>query len=428
MEKDLVKKILLEFEEKALPKIVERELELPNELFTSVIRKAVIITGPRRAGKTFYLYQISGRLKGKNILYFNFEDERVVRPTAEDLTLVLESYRELHPEAKMDELFVFLDEIENVDSWDKFVRRALDQGARVFITGSNSKLLAAEISTALRGRSVSFELHPFSFREFLKLNGITDRKDKILYGNSRFKALELLEEYMKWGGFPEVALVEDERLKVSILQEYLLTMMHKDIVERYKVDNLLALENLIKFLVSNISTQVSFNKIEGWMKSIGIPVSRTTLIEYANYLENALAFYFVDKFDYSLKKQSRNLPKVYVTDIGLHTANSFKTSPDFGKIAENVVRSHLKGTEIYYDANGYECDFLLKKGEKIYDAIQVCWKLDKETKPREVKGLVSAMKKYRLKKGKIINWDYKGNESVGGCKIEYITLLEFLLS
>jgi predicted AAA+ superfamily ATPase len=163
------------------------------------------------------------------------------------------------------------------------------------------------------------------------------------------------------------------------------------------------------------------------MKSMGITVSRTTLIEYSRYLENALAFYFVDKFDYSLKKQTRSLPKVYVADIGLHSANSFKTSQDFGKMVENVVRNHLRGSEIYYDANGHECDFLLKKGEKISDAIQVCWKLDKDTKQREVNGLVSAMKKYKLKKGKIINWDYKGTETVEGCKIEYTTLLEYLL-
>jgi len=413
-----------------LPKVIERDLVLPEELFTGIIRKAVIITGPRRAGKTYYLYQIATKLKGKNILYFNFEDERVIQPTTKDLTLLLETYQELHPSVKLEDMYVLLDEIEHIENWEKFVRRIIEARARVFITGSNSKLLAKEISTAMRGRSVSFRLNPLSFREFLKLNGINEDNNRILYGSERFKALELLEKYLKWGGFPEVTLAEDERLKTSVLQEYLLTMMHKDVIGRYKVDNVLALENLIKYMVSNISSQISFNKIEGWMDSIDITVSRTTLIEYSKYLENALAFSFVSKFDRSLKAQTRSLPKVYTTDTGLHTANSFKISHDLGRIAENAVYNHLAkdSKEIYYDSNGYECDFILKENYQVTEAIQVCWKINEETKPREIEGLASAMKKFKLKKGKIVNWDYKGMEEKDGCKIEYITLLEFLLS
>ncbi len=429
MEKELVKKILMEFEERKLPQAFERELKLPDEILNGKIRKAVIITGPRRAGKTYFLYQIASSLKSKNILYFNFEDERVVKPSVEDLTLVLESYQELHPESALESLNVFLDEVENVTDWERFVRRLLDRGARVFITGSNSKLLAAEISTALRGRSVSYKINPFSFCEFLKANGITETGDKLIHGNTRFKALTLLEKYLKWGGFPEVALVEDEQLKRQILQEYLLTMMHKDIIERYKVDNIPALENLIKFLISNITSQVSFNKIEQWMNSIGIIVSRTTLIEYSKYLENALAFSYTSKFEYSLKQQTRSLPKVYSTDTGLHTANSFKTTHDTGRIMENMVYCHIakKGWEIFYDSNGYECDFIIKQGEKITDLIQVCWKLDEETQPREIDGLTNAMKKFKLKKGKIISWNDKKTEEKDGLKIEYIPLMEFLL-
>jgi predicted AAA+ superfamily ATPase len=430
MKKDLIKKMLLEFEEDELPETFERELRLPEELFNGKIRKATIITGPRRAGKTYYLYGLAKKLKGKSILYFNFEDERVVEPTAEDLTLILESYNELHPDAKLHEMYIFLDEIENVDKWEKFVRRTLDARARVFITGSNSKLLGKEISTAMRGRSVTFRLDPLSFKEFLKIKGIEEETKNIIYGKIRFKAKRLLEEYLKWGGYPEISVVEDDRLKRSILQEYLLTMMHKDVEERYKVDNLPALENLIKYLVTNISTTISFNKIEDWMNSIGINVSRTTLIEYSKYLERAFAFSFVGKFDYSLKKQIRSLPKVYANDVGLHTANSFKFKTDIGRIAENIVYNHLVngGKEIYYDTNGYECDFVLKEGLKVKEAIQVCWKLDEENKKREVIGLVSAMKKFKLKKGKVVNWDHKASEEIEGLKIEYVPLMEFLIS
>ena len=282
----------------------------------------------------------------------------------------------------------------------------------------------------MRGRSVSFRLDPLSFREFLRIKGMDGETKSILYGKARFKAKKLLEEYLKWGGYPEIAIVEDERLKRSILQEYLLTMMHKDIEERYRVDNLPALENLIKYLVTNISTTVSFNRVEGWMDSVGIRVSRTTLIEYSKYLERAFAFSFVDKFDYSLKKQARSLPKAYANDVGLHTANSFKFKTDIGRLAENVVFNHLErqGKEIYYDTNGYECDFILKTGEQVTDAIQVCWKLDEENKKREVGGLVSAMKRFRLKKGRIVNSEVKGEEEIDGLKIEYIPLMEFLLA
>lgn len=428
MKQDLIKKILLEFEEGELPEVFERDLKLPKEVLGGRIRKAVIITGPRRAGKTYYLYHLASILKGKNILYFNFEDERVVQPTSEDLTLILESYFELHPETNLDSLYVFLDEVENIDNWEKFVRRILEKGARVFITGSNSKLLAGEISTALRGRSISFKIHPFSFKEFLKVKGIKDLKN-IVHGKGRFLALKILKEYLKWGGFPEIAFVKEERLKRAILQEYLLTMVHRDVEERYKIDNLIALENLIKFMITNISTPLSFNGIEKWMNSIGIRVSRATLIDYSRYLENAFAFSLINKFDYSVKRQTRSQPKAYASDVGLYTANSFKFSRDKGKIAENVVYNHLLTyeKEIYYDSNGYECDFILKKGEKVVDAIQVCWKIDETNKEREVRGLLASMKKFNLKKGKIVNLDHKNVEKIDGLTVEYIPLLEFLL-
>jgi len=429
MDKDLIKRMLVEFQKGRPLKTVERELKLPLELFSGNIRKAVIITGPRRAGKTYYLYQLAASLTGKNVLYFDFEDERIIKPKPEDLTLILECYFELYPETKIDGLFVFLDEVENVEGWEKFVHRILERGARVFITGSSSKLLAKEISTAMRGRSVSFRLDPLSFREFLRIKGVSTEPNAVIYGEARFKALKMLEEYMMWGGFPEIALVEEERLKKFILQEYLLTMMHRDVEERYKVENRGALENLIKFLVTNISTTVSFNQIEQWMNSIGIRVSRSTLIEYSGYLESAFSFSFADKFNYSVKKQLRSLPKVYASDVGLHTANAFKYSKDLGRIAENIVYNHLvnSGKDVYYDANGYECDFVVKQGERIVDAIQVCWKLDEENKAREIKGLVSSMKKFRLKEGIVVNSDQKKEEEVEGMKIKYVPMIEFLL-
>lgn len=429
MEKDMVKKILLEFEEGGLPELIQRELEIPAEILEGKISKAVIITGPRRAGKTYALYQIASSLKGKNMLYFDFEDERVVKPSVSDLTLILDSYLELHPDAGIGGLYVFLDEIENVDGWEKFVRRILDHGARVVITGSNSKLLAGEIATSLRGRSVSITVQPFSFREFLIARGVAEPRDRILYGKARYGALRLLEEYAKWGGFPEVALVDDEKLKMQILQEYLITMMYRDVVERYKVANLPALEHFIKYIVTNISKPLSFNSISEWMKASGVDVARGTLIEYAKYLQNAFSFYFVGRFDYSLKAQARSRKKVYAADVGMHTANAFKFSEDRGRIMENIVFMHLNGPgrTLYYDANGYECDFVIVERGAVSGVVQVCWKLDKDSKEREVKGLVSAMKKFKLKQGTLVSWDHSGEEKVDGMTIRFVPLLEFLL-
>jgi predicted AAA+ superfamily ATPase len=423
MNKDTIKKLIILSQEQKV-NLVERDLEIR---FAGRINT---IIGPRRAGKTFFIYQNMNQLRSENkdkIIYINFEDERLLPIGKEDLDLILESYYELYPENKGKKLYVFLDEIQEVPYWHLFVRRIYDQeNVEICVTGSSSKLLSKEIATQLRGRTLTYVIFPYSFREFLKAKGVIPERH-FEYKPLRYEVKKLLQEYIEFGGFPEVA-DKDELLKTKILQEYFDLIFYKDLVERYRIRNFDMVKEMMRYLVNNFSSYFSTNKYYKFLKSQGKRVGKNTLFTYLSCMADINFIFLVPKYG-KLKEQFANPKKVYVIDTGLINATAFKVSRDAGRLYENAVFIELKrrGKEVYYWKNKYECDFLVKEGERIKEVIQVCYDLTEENRDREINGITEAMEEFQLREGLIITGDSEGEEEITGRKISYKPLWKWLL-
>lgn len=422
MDKETIKRLIL-LAQKREVKLVERDIKIP---FSG---KISAIVGPRRAGKTYLMYQYINQLKDKDrIIYLNFEDERVLPIKKEDLDMILEAYYELYPENKDKKIYLFFDEIQAAPLWQFFVRRLHEQeNAEIWITGSSSKLLSTEIATQLRGRTLTYHVFPYSFKEFLKAKGVLLEKH-FEYGQKRFEIKKLLQEYIEFGGFPEIAN-RDNALKAKILQEYFDMIFYKDLVERYKIRNFGAVKEMIIYLVNNFASYFSLGKYHKMLKSQGKKISINTLSAYLSCITDINFIFLVPKYG-KLKEQFANPKKAYSIDTGLINAVAFKTSQDMGRLYENTVFVELKrlGLEVYYWKSRYECDFLIKEKERIAQAIQVCLKITPENKEREVGGLLEAMDAFNLKEGIIITEDNEAEEEIGGKKIKYVPLWKWLLN
>ena len=437
MNKTILKQTIKEFQEFRFPLIYPRDIKIPLDS-----KKIVAISGPRRSGKTFLLfYQIKKLLAQKvpreRILYINFDDPRLLPFSSKDMEDLLEAYFELYPSLKNKRNFAFFDEIQNVKNWERSIRRIYDsQNFRIFLTGSSSKFLTKEIASSLRGRAINYELLPFSFREILKVKGIEIKPDTF-YSKTRFTIKKLLSQYLKEGGFPEVVLEKNPDVKIRILKEYLETMFFRDLVERFNIKNQPVLREMIKYLTSNVASLFSLNAFWKWIKQT-YPVGKKTLINYTSALEEIGLFFLVRKFSFSLKEQVQSPRKSYIIDNGLRTAYGFKFSQDIGKVLENSVFLELKHRqakdplmEIFYwqDYQGKEVDFVIKKGRKIKELIQVCANLeDFKVKKREINSLLKAGKETKCKNFLIITEDYEKEEKIGNKKIKFIPLWKWLLS
>ncbi|MCD4798725.1 MAG: ATP-binding protein [Methanosarcinales archaeon] len=383
--KEMFKYIIKEFHEARLPELYERKLTIPET------QKVISLIGLRRAGKTFYFYQlinnlIEGSINPSQILYINFEDDRILPLNVKELNTILEAYYELYPENIDETLYLFFDEIQNIDNWELFIRRVHDRkNARIFITGSSSKLLSKEIATSLRGRTLSYYLFPLSFEEFLRFRQVTLNKD-FEYTDARFRVKKLFSEYLYGGGFPEVVL-EAEELRQDILRNYFEMFIYRDLVERFSIRNTSLLKSLVKFLITNIGTTFSVNSFYRTIRK-DMPVGKDTLMEYLSYLEDINLVYLVPIFSYSLKKQQVNPRKVYCIDNGLRNAVSFMFSKDEGRLAENLVFLELKrrNKEPYYWKNKGEVDFVIKDRDSSLTAINVSY--TDEIDERETKALL----------------------------------------
>lgn len=377
------KYVIKEFHEGTFPEVTPRDLCIPE------INKTISLVGSRRAGKTFYFYQVindllSEGLAKDRILYVNFEDDRLFPLKVEELSELLEAYYELYPENKDLQKYFFFDEIQNITNWEIFVRRIVDrENAKVYLTGSSSKLLSREIATSLRGRTLTFYLFPLSFKEFLRFKNVHPGKD-FAYSSSRFKIKKLFKEYLDFGGFPEV--VSSGTLKQAILSNYFEMLIYKDLIERFSIRNTMVLRSLTKFLITNISSAFSINSYYNSLKQ-ELKLSKVTIMEYLSYLTDINLIYLVPIFSYSLKVQQVNPSKVYCVDTGLRNAVAFRFSEDEGRLAENVVFIELKrrGYEVYYWKNTREVDFIVKDEKGDLTAINVSY-TDSINK-RELEGL-----------------------------------------
>ncbi|MCL4546519.1 MAG: ATP-binding protein [Deltaproteobacteria bacterium] len=451
--KDIFKKIILDFQEKKLSGIIPRKnvklYDIPDD-----INKIVSLIGIRRCGKTYILYEKILKLieekivNEKNIIYINFEDDRISPLELNDLNDLLESYYELYPLKKDETVYIFLDEIQNISGWEKFIRRIFDtENCRIYITGSSSKLLSKEISTSLRGRNLPFEIFPLSFKEFLTFKnystGSDINSDLFLYSSkSAAKIKYLLNEYLNRGGFPEVITYNDDNWRRTI-NDYIDLVLYKDIVERFNISNTYLMKYLIKYLLKNISSLISINKLYNDFKSFGFNISKNTVYEYISYLEDAYVIFSVPVFSNSFKEQQINPKKIYSVDIAFKKITDF--SFDIGRIYENIVFLELRRNfkDIFYvksenvktnrtyknkkykNKDNYEVDFYIPENKTL---INVCYDItEPDTFLREKGGLLSAMNALSVNEGYIINSEEERNIGIDGKTIRIIPLWKWLL-
>lgn len=394
-----------------------------NPLFN---RKEVLaITGVRRSGKTSLLYllikELLKNVENNQVLYVNLDD-----PTFKDTDLdkIYEAYEELM--IPTGTRYLFFDEIQNMQEWEKWVKKIYDslKNTKIVVSDSNSSLLKSEYSKYLVGRNLTFELFPLSFKEFIEFRGLdVSSEAKLISAKSKIK--HMLDEYLRYGGFPEVVFEENKDLKYIILKEYFNAILARDILTRYEIKERKKLEQLAIYLLTNISNMTSAKSVSSL---VGLNIR--TVQEYFNHLQDVYLLFFVNHYSYSLKVQYTYPRKAYCVDTGLRSAVSFRFSEDIGRLIENLVFLNLsdKGEIYYWKDTDSELDFVIKEGLKITQAIQVCYDIDDpKTKKRELKGLINGMKYFNLKSGTIITWEHEDSEKIDGKMIKYIPLWKWLL-
>ncbi|MEK6893683.1 MAG: ATP-binding protein [Nanoarchaeota archaeon] len=430
-----IREYLIDFQKKELPIMIERELKIDTS------KKIKSLIGPRRAGKTTFMYQkmhelIKAGVKKENIIYLNFEDTRLIEINFKEIREIIKIHWQIFPESTKKEIHVFIDEPQNIEYWENAVRSLHDDGFDIYLTGSSSKLLSREIATSLRGRTLSYLLLPFSFNEFLKMKKY---KDNINLLDSKEKSilLSLLEEYLEFGGFPEIILEQDKEKKLKIINEYFSLIVYRDIIERYKLKNTLLVKWIIKALSSSFSNEFSVNKLFLTLKSQGFRVSKNTLYSYVSILEDSLFSFMHPKFNYAIRNKKFSINKAYLCDTAF--VKLVENSRDIGRKMENMVFLQLerrKGslTTISYWKNtqGEEVDFVIKEGVNIKQLIQVSYNIsDSETKKREIRSLLRASKELKCNNLIVITWDYEKIEEISWFgikrKVHFVPVWKWLL-
>lgn len=410
---NIVRTILLEWLERPLPKPLKREQKITFPKIPRV-NKAQVVTGFRRVGKTYLLYDyirfLLSKLSRKEVVYINFEDERIL-PKTETVSQLIPQIQTVFGRKPA---YLFLDELQNIPNWSKWLRRILDQeDIKIVVTGSSSKMSSFEMPTELRGRFWETKVYPLTFKEFLRFKEEEINYAKISYlPNQHARFDYLFEEYLLYGGLPEVVLTPVEK-KLELLQNYFHTVVRKDIIERFNIRNETALHTLLKLLLN--STYITVSKLYNSLKSLGLSVGKTTVNEYLSHIESA---YFAKQlFFYSPSMRNRlQYPrKLYIIDNGFLTALSTKFSKNYGRLFENLVFWQLekKDKDLYYYQNVRkdEVGFVAMQDGKAKILYQACYDLsDIETKEREIKFLTRAGKRLHCKNLHLIVGRINGQE------------------
>ncbi len=426
--KETIKEIIVKNQNKDYTNIHKRDIIIP--LNTG---KIISITGVRRCGKTHLLFLairelLNSGINKQQIIFINFEDERL-NFSSDNLDLIIQSYRELFPDIKLNDVYFFFDEIQNTENWEKFVRRLYDTETKnIFITGSNSKMLSSDIASSLRGRNINIELFPLSLNEYLSFKNI---ETNFHLPENRAKIINELSNYLQQGGFPEII---NSKFSQKILQDYYYVMLYKDIIERYKIKNIPALKYFLNRIVLNISKPSSINKIYNELKSGGYKVSKDSMYLFAEYAEAIYFSFKLSKFDYSYIKQEKSEKKIYLIDNGLLNSLTYHFSENKGILLENAVYLYLRqkhGNNVFFYKEKPECDFIIRDKDKITELIQVSYQIeDNETLKREIKGIENAAEYFNLKEGKIITFDTEKEPLItnSGVNIHIIPVYKYFLA
>ena len=419
MEKNVLKEIIVEQQNglARVNKTVPREV-LPLVLTYVPISHAVIIAGIRRAGKSVLIQQIMPHIDG-GYYYFNFEDERLVNFTVADFNSLYEVFVELYGPRKT----FFFDEIQNVPGWERFVRRMQDSGHKFFITGSNATLLSRELGTKLTGRYVSVELYPFSFGEYLAFHDVAVAKGDVLKTPRRAMIKQLFNRFFTEGGMPEyVTSVTNEAL--SKVYE---SILYRDIITRYELKDERPMRELCLYLFSNIGALFSYSNLKNIL-GLG---SVNTIKSYLRYLENSFLFFGIRCYQPSVKKQIVTPKKIFCIDNAMARVAGFSFSENKGHFLENIVFLELQrqGRDIFYyrTHTGAEVDFIIRRGERVEQALQVTWSLAGTSRDREVTAMVAALEELSLGQGLILTDNEDEEIIVGNKKIIVQPVFRWLL-
>ncbi len=422
--KEIFKKLIVNSQERTFSSLIEREYTIPVD--TS---KIVSLIGVRRSGKTYMLYSIIEKLRlsvpKENIIYINFEDDRLFPIVLKDMDALVEAYYELYPDKREQKVYFFLDEVQNVEGWEKFVRRIYDTlDLQLFITGSSSKLLSSEIATSLRGRTIVYEIFPFSFKEYLGYKEI----EMNFYSSSSISYMQnAFNTYLEDGGFAET-FGQSVDVQKRILKDYLDLIVYKDIIERYAIKNHALLKHLIKYLFVNMGTLISFTKLYNEYKSLGYKLSKDTLYEYVSYLQEAYTLFTTPIYRNSVKEEQRHPKKLYAIDNGFKKLFDASLSKDYSKLYENMAFLHLRRQtqEVYYFKVKQEVDLYANIDGGLL--VNVSYDIESQsTLEREINALQEGMAYFNLKKSYLVTKERDETTQVDGGEIVIVPMWKWLL-
>lgn len=380
-----------------------------------------VIVGARQAGKSYMLFQRIHELMRQGhgmdeIVYINFDDERLIGIEAKDLDLILQAYHSMIGNKPV----LFFDEIQNVDGWANFARRLVNQKYRVYISGSNAKMLSRDIETVLGGRYLEMALFPYSFREYLRSMGCELSKNWE-YGRSKDKISLLFNDYFHWGGFPEITRYKGKRAWLNSLFSRIFL---NDIVVRHRIKNEGALRMIVKRMAESVKQPTSYNRLSNLVKSTGITCSPSSVIDYVRYMTEACIVFSLENYA-SKFTERETVKKHYFVDNGL--LNLFLTDSETF-LLENICAIHLYkqyGEDLYYYNKNIEVDFFVP-GRNM--AVQACYRLaDEDTIAREVSALEKLHTLYPLEKAFIVTRDDEATIQKNGLEIAVIPVWKWLL-
>lgn len=415
--KDLLKQIILEQQEilHAPNKRYVQRYIADEWLQTSEI---LIISGIRRCGKSVLMQQIRDRLVEKDF-FFNFDDERLANFKLDDFQKLQECFVELFGEQHT----YYFDEIQNIEGWERFVRRLYNAGNKIVITGSNARMLSRELGTHLTGRYIQVEIYPFSFQEYLAMNEIPVNAKTLYTTTGRATMVKSFVKYMECGGFPK--FLQDG--SVSYLTSLYESIIYRDILTRNGLTNEKEMLEMMFYLASNATKRVTYSSLG---KVVGIQ-HPDTIKNYLEYIQQTYLISQLFRYDPSVKKQMMSPKKIYFVDNAIIKRIGFNATENNGVFLENLVFIELKrrGWDVYYYADKKECDFIVRKGLHISDAYQVTLKMDSpQTREREIAGVREAMQAYSLSKGYILT--FEGKETINfddGTIVEVFPVWEWIL-
>ena len=355
-------------------------------------RQVVVISGVRRCGKSYLLRQIREKSAEKDY-YFRFDDERLINFTVEDFETLDVCFSEFYGEQHT----YYFDEIQNIKGWELYVRRLYNEGAKVYITGSNAKMLSREMGTHLSGIHIPVELYPFSFSEYLQLKGISVNKTDFYTTAGAALLSKHFKAYMLSGGFPAYLQGEPDDYISSLYQ----SIIYRDVLQRNNIANGREVLELMHFIASNAAKRHSYSSLS---KVVGVKHS-DTVKHYVQCVEDTYLLSQLLKYNASVKTQEASIKKMYLIDNAIIRLVGFNPTDNLGPLLENLIFIELKrrGKDIFYHANGSECDFIVRTGTRISQCIQVTVSLaDESTRKREVMGLTAAAKSYGTTDNNII--------------------------